>query len=127
MKLHTQMGRNHELDRCDAGTGTFLLNNASGDWWRLNTAGALYGTAGGVKPLTLVRLRYVYDDEFFLFYGVAESFKPGWLSKGSGFHPIMELKAVDVFKSFTRYKIVDANPEITEDADAGLGYVYVDS
>jgi len=127
MKLHTQMGRNHELDRCDAGTGTFLLNNASGDWWRLNTAGALYGSAGGVKPLTLVRLRYVYDDEFFLFYGVAESFKPGWLSKGSGFHPMMELKAVDVFKSFTRYKIVDANPALVEDASSGEDFVYVDS
>lgn len=127
LKLHTKRGRLHELDRCEAGVATFILNNAAGDWWRYNAAGAFYGTAGGVKPLTLVRLRYSYSGINHIFYGVAESFKPKWMSESGGFTPVMELNCVDVFKSFTRYKIIDANPALIEDATSGDSHVHVDS
>jgi len=108
-KLHTKRGRMHELDRIEAGTAEFLLNNESGDWWRNNTNGTFYLAATPpkevVKPLTLCRLRTIYAGiEYPLWYGVTESFNPKW-SDGGGFNSYMELSTVDFFKTFAKYKL----------------------
>lgn len=122
--LHTKRGRMHELDKVEAGTAVFKLDNADGDWWRNNTAGI---HTPDVKPLTLIRLRGMFNGITYpVYYGVTESFRPGWESDRGGFTPIMEIGAVDVFKCFTRYKIVDANPLITAGASGGYT-VTVDS
>ena len=125
MELYIKRGRNHLLDKCEAGTAVFTLNNASGNWWRNNTAGAYYGTSGDVKPMTLVRLRYMYNGEYFLYYGVAEGFEPGWLEQRGGFTPISTLSCADIMKCFAKYRIVNANPALTADVTAGEGFAYV--
>jgi hypothetical protein len=123
--LHIKRGRMHELGRVEAGTAVFRLDNGDGNWWRNNTAGAFYGSTGDVKPLTLIRLRWNANGIYPVYYGVVESMKPGWESDRGGFTPIMEIGCVDVFKCFTRYKIVTANPLLTEDGNIGDAHVHV--
>lgn len=125
MQLATKRGRMHELDKIEAGTATFLLNNATGDWWRYNTGGAFYPD---VKPLTLIRLRYRYGGTIYpLWYGVTESFKPGWLGGNeAGSNPVVTIEAVDIFKTFSRYRLVPANPVLIADAEAGQNNIVVE-
>jgi len=126
MALDTKRGRLHELAHVVAGEAVFTLNNASGNFWRYNSAGAFYPD---VKPLTLTRLRYRYLGVVYpLWYGVSESYNPGWAVVGeAGNTPIMELGCVDFFKTFNRYVLRDANPALTADTFAGYDYAIVDS
>ncbi len=123
MDGYVKRGRMHQLDKCEAGTAVFILNNASGNWWRNNTGG-LY--TPNVKPLTLVRWRRDFNGMNPIYYGIIENFEPGWLEERGGFTPIMMVSAADVLKSFAKYRIVDANPTLTADATTGLDYAYVD-
>ena len=101
--LNVKRGRMHELNKIEAGTATFVMDNASGDWWRNNTAGAYYPE---VKPLTLIRLTVTYGATTYpVFYGLTESYKPGWLVRTGGHVPIMTLGCVDVFKTLARFQI----------------------
>ncbi len=122
MDLYIKRGRNHLLDKCEAGTALFTLNNATGNWWRNNTAGAFYND---IRPLTLIRLRGSYDTISPLFYGVMESIEPNWLEQRGGFTPIITLSCVDILKTFAKYRIVNANPALTDDVTAGEDFVYV--
>jgi len=125
MELSTKRGRLHELNRVEAGTAVFNLNNATGDWWRNNTEGAFYPH---IRPLTLTRLRYRYNGIYYpVWYGVSESYVPDWLEDKGGFTPIIQLSCVDVFKSFARYRLVDANPKLDGEAAAGQNVVYVEN
>jgi hypothetical protein len=125
MKLHTKRGRMHELDHVEAGTAVFTLNNATGNFWRYNTAGAFYPD---IKPLTLTRLRYRYQGIYYpVWYGVSEAYKPGWVvDEEAGMTPIIELECVDMFKSFNRYVLKAANPAVTTGA-LGSYSIVVDS
>ncbi len=132
MKLHTKRGRLHEFDRVEAGTAVFVLNNATGNFWRDNAAGDYYVSALGdsdIRPLTLTRLRYLRKGVFYnLWYGVSEAYHPGWKVDGEGgFTPIIQLECVDLFKSFAKFKLVDANPALTATAHTGEDFAYVDS
>jgi hypothetical protein len=124
--LHIKRGRMHELDKVQAGTAWFQLNNASGNWYRYNTAGAYYAAGNEIKPLTLIRCRYSYNGVKHCFYGVVESFDPKWLGM-YGFNPVMVASCVDIFKSFAKYRIVEADTALTVDATAGLDYVILPS
>jgi len=107
MKLNIKRGRMHELDRIEAGTAVFTLDNSDGNWWRYNTTGAFYVAASAevVKPLTLIRYSVTYAGiTYRRFYGVVEKFKHSWL-EDKGYHPIVELPCVDLFKSLARLKL----------------------
>ena len=54
LALHTKRGRQHQLDRFEAGTATFLLDNSHGNYWALNTGGDYYPN---VKKRRRVNLR----------------------------------------------------------------------
>lgn len=104
MTLNTKGGRQHELDRIEAGTAVFTLKNTSGNWWRNNTTGAY---TPYVKPLTRVRLSTTYaTTSYDIWDGVAESFEPSWVEDKGGLTPIMTVQCVDLFKSFARYPLV---------------------
>lgn len=123
--LHTERGRMHELNRIEAGTALFVLDNSSGNFWRGNTAGDYYPN---VKPLTLIRLKYDYaGNRDYQFYGLIESIVHKWQDEDAAYGPETEVHCVDVFKSLARAKIIDANPELTADAASGQKVVYVDS
>ncbi len=129
MELYTRRGRLHEFNNVEAGVANFLMKNLSGNWWRYNTASPYYGTSGDVHPITLIRLRRNYAGiSYPVYYGVVESLNPGWASEEeAGLVPIMNIGCVDFFKSFTRFKLTDANPTLTADAVAGVSSAYVDS
>jgi hypothetical protein len=104
MNVKIKRGRKHQLDRIEAGTATFTLNNDDGNWWRNNTAGTFYVAAGKevVKPWTPIRYNVIYNGTTYRrFYGVVESFNHSWLS-GGGYNPIVELNCVDIFKRLAR-------------------------
>lgn len=123
--IHVERGRMHELDRIEAGTALFVLDNTSSNFWRGNTAGDYYPN---VKPLQLIRLQYYYNGTTYkLFYGVIESFVHKWQDEDAAYGPEVEVNCVDVFKSLARAKIIDANPELDADAASGQKDVYVDS
>lgn len=126
ISLDTNRGRLHELARVEAGTAVFMLKNATGNFWRYNSAGAFYPD---IKPLTLTRLRYRYAGIYYpLWYGVSESYNPGWMVEGEAGHtPIMTMGCVDFFKTFNRFFMRGANPALTADAHTGEDFVYVDS
>jgi hypothetical protein len=124
LDLYVKRGRNHDLDRCEAGTAVFILKNTHGNWWRNNTAGAYYPS---VKPLTLIRLRWDFEGMYPVYYGVTEAFTPGWLEERGGLTAVMNIGAVDFLKSFAKYRIVDANPALTEDATTGQSHAHVDN
>jgi hypothetical protein len=125
MDQYIKRGRQHQLDRCEAGEAVLILNNAAGDWWRNNAAGTFYPN---VKPLTLVRISRPYNGiSYPLFYGVVEGFEPKWLEKTGGFNPIVTVSCVDIFKSFAKYRIIDANPLLTENGNVGDAHVHVAS
>lgn len=125
-ELHTERGRMHELDRIEAGIAFFLLDNSSGNFWRGNTAGDYYPD---VKPLQLIRLRGVFDGTSYgLFYGIIESFIHKWQDEDAAYAPEVEVNCVDCFKSLARAKIIDANPDLTQNAGADPNKdVYVES
>lgn len=105
MKLNIKRGRAHELDRIEAGTATFTLENSDGTWWRGNTTGTYYGTSGNVKPLTPVRLSVIYSGVTYrLFYGYTEGF-PHRFRTAMGHGAICELRCVDIFKLLARFPL----------------------
>ena len=126
MRLHTKRGRLHEFDRVEAGIASFQLNNATGNFWRYNTAGDYYPD---IQPLTLTRLRYRYLGVLYpLWYGVSEAYRPGWASdQEGGATPIIDMDCVDLFKSFNRYKLTAADIQLTEKASTGVSHVHLDN
>ena len=124
--LATKRGRQHELGRVNAGEATFVMNNASGNWYRGNQSGAYYPD---VKPLTLIRLGHTYDQTTrYLWWGYIEGVQPGWAVKGeAGYSPEATLDAVDMFKAFSRFNIQPANPALTTNAASGQKVCTVDS
>ena len=122
--LHIERGRMHELDRIEAGTATFTLDNSTGQFWRGNADSDFWPY---IKPLTLCRLRYAYGDTVHpIFYGVTESFGHDFLDKDPGDVAFTELACVDVFKSLSKSKIRAANPDLAIDAGVGEDFVYVE-
>ncbi|KKK63432.1 hypothetical protein LCGC14_2994330, partial [marine sediment metagenome] len=124
--LALKRGRKHVLGRVEAGEGVIVVDNASGNFWRGNTAGAWYPN---VKPLTLVRVGHNYNDiTRYLFWGVIESVEPDWEVPGeAGFGPKATLGLIDMFKAFARFDILDANPALTADSNVGQKVVDVAS
>lgn len=113
MSLNIKRGRQHELDRIEAGTAVVTLNNASGNYWRNNTSGAYYiaNSSDVVRPLTPIKIEAVDAGILYpIFYGVTESLEPGWIEERGGKSPIMTIQAVDFFKSFARYSMVGSSP-----------------
>jgi hypothetical protein len=99
----SKRGRNHDLDKIEAGTATIVLKNLSGDYWRYKVDGPYYPD---VKPLALVRVRHTWNGTAYgRFYGVVESWKHGWRQDQGARVPIVTLTCVDMFKSFARMKL----------------------
>jgi len=99
----TKRGRNHDLDRIEAGTAILTLKNLDGNYWRYNTTGDYYPY---VKPLSLVRISAVWGGiTYRRFYGLIESFKHSWIDDRGGKIPIVTVSCVDLFKSLTRLKL----------------------
>ncbi len=96
-------GRNHDLDRIEAGTAVLTLKNLEGNYWRYNTGGDYYPN---VKPLALVRISAVWSGVTYRrFYGLVESFQHSWIDQRGAKVPIVTVQCVDLFKSLARLKL----------------------
>jgi len=103
MSLQTKRGRMHDLDRVECGTAVIVAKNINGNWWRENTDGDY---TPNMKPLTLIRISSVYNGTTYrLFYGLTESFKPGWVDRDGARVPVMTITCVDLFKSLNKKKL----------------------
>lgn len=88
-------GRQHELDRIEAGTCRLLVKNTAGDFWPDNASGKYYGN---LKPGKRINIRKTYNGtDYDLFTGFIESYQPRFLAR-AGVAPVVDITAVDLFK-----------------------------
>ena len=121
----TQRGRMHELNKIEAGIATIEVNNVTGDFWRYNTAGAFYVTAGKeiVKPLTPIRIYVNFNStDYPIFYGMVESFTPDWVEDRGGRTPIMKIGCVDLFKLLSKSQIYQGGAALGYDFNVTTDY-----
>jgi hypothetical protein len=77
MSFSIERGRQHFLDRIEAGTVYLVLKNSSGNYWPNNAAGDYYPN---VLPGKRINIRATYSAVTYdLFTGFIESWEPGWL------------------------------------------------
>lgn len=110
-EIHTKRGRQHELDRMEAGTAIILLNNADGDYWPGNVGGSYYPN---VVPGKRILVRAVYGvTTYSIWSGFIEAWSPSWLAKG-GIGPITTLICADVIKNLARLDLNDGTGFVQE-------------
>jgi|GEM_PF-3032669 len=99
-------GRQHELDRFEAGEATVLLNNADGNYWPDNAGGTYSPDVDIVKR---IRIRTTYNSITYpRFDGYIEKFTPEWISDVGGLAPIMRLDCADALSFFSRVYLNNA-------------------
>ena len=98
--IHIQRGRQHALDRIEAGIATVILKNFSNQYYPASSA--------NIKPGKCINIRATYGGTTYdLFTGFIESWQPSWLS-GAGLRPIMTLQCADLIKNLARFEITSA-------------------
>lgn len=116
-------GRQHALDRVEAGTAIVVIKNISGNYWPDNPGGAYYGK---VLPVKRINIRATYGATTYdLFTGFIESWKPTWLSD-SGLGPIMTLTCTDLFKNLSFLLLNDGGGYAQELSGTRFGNVLDD-
>lgn len=104
LSIHTKRGRQHELDRFEAGIAILQLDNASGNYYPDN-GGSIYDP--NIKIGKRVSIARVYAGTFYSLYdGFVEAWKPAWLS-GGGEAPVMIVECADLIKVMSRLPIND--------------------
>jgi len=91
--INTRRGRQHELERVEAGTADIELDNTDRRFDPTYTAGPYYGY---LKPMRRIRVRAIWNGWIYgLFSGYVEEWPPDWRD---GVDPFIKVKAVDAFK-----------------------------
>jgi hypothetical protein len=106
LAFSSKRGRQHELDRFEAGTANLIIRNDRGDYWPNNTGGAYYPNVTIGKRLNIQATYGVttYD----LFTGFIQWWRPGWLSSKGGLVPVMNVFAADLISLLSRMLLNDA-------------------
>ncbi len=101
-EFHTRRGRQHELDRMEAGVATFVLNNASHDYYPDNADGTYYPNVACMKK---VNLQAVHGGGTYPIYtGYAQSWAPFWRGQLT-VAPTIKLNCTDALRSFARFLV----------------------
>lgn len=115
-------GRNHELDRIEAGTCTILLNNGDGELDPANQDGSYYGQ---LLPLRRVRVTATSEgSEYRLFDGLVERYEPEWLISRNDTENVdgyqrMQLGCVDATELLVNQLCLDENHAALETSLTG--------
>jgi len=123
--IFIKRGRQHQLDRFEAGTATVLLNNADGNYWPDNGAGDY---SPNVKIGKRIIIRAGYDGvSYDLYTGFIRRYKPLWLSDKGLLHPVMQLEIADLQRNLARTKVTDAGGYAEEASGTRIGNVLDDA
>jgi len=105
-RIRIRRGRNHELDRMEAGTMSLELLNKHGNYWPLNTGGAYYPN---VKPSKRINLYAVYNSvTYHLYTGFIEDWNPDWLEQTGGLIPVVRPDCADLLNNLSNYDLNSA-------------------
>jgi len=105
MRFQTRRGRNHELDRVQAGIATFILNNDNDKYWPDLTTGPYYDN---IKPGKRVNIRATYDGNTYdLYTGFVDKWTPSFRSL-SGKGAIISVSCLDAQNNLARYLLNNA-------------------
>ena len=117
-------GRQHQLDRFEAGVATILLDNEAGNYWPKKTDGEHYPF---VKLRRRVNIRSIYNGTLYdLYTGFVTRWKPGWLVPEAQLHPVMTLSCADAQRLIARKKLNDAAGYAEEASGTRVGNVLDD-
>lgn len=117
-------GRQHQLDRFEAGTAVILLDNTDGHYWPNNAGGDHYPN---IRIGKRVNIRVTYNDVTYDKYtGFVRRWKPSWLSIEGLLHPTMQLECVDLQRNLARVKLNDEAGYAQEASGARVGHVLDD-
>ncbi len=104
-EIHIRRGRQHELDRMEAGVANIILENSSGNYYPDNSGGDF---SPNVKLMKRVDISMADGTATHLLYtGYVESYTPSWRSE-AGKAPIMTIECVDILKPLARLLLNDA-------------------
>ena len=104
ISLSVRRGRQHELNRIEAGTARITLLNTSGNYWPKNVTGDYYDN---IKPLKRVNIRAVYGGVTYDIYtGFVESWQPDFIMAPI-IAPVMVINCVDIQKCLSNLIITD--------------------
>lgn len=119
-RIHIKRGRNHELNRMEAGSMSLELRNFHGNYWPFNAGGAY---SPNVLPGKRINLFAVYNAvTYHLFTGFFEDYNPTWLYEGTGLLPIIQPKCYDLINNLANYDLNNAG-EVQELSGARVGNV----
>jgi hypothetical protein len=97
-------GRQHALDRIEAGTAKIILDNTDGNYW---PTGGIYSP--NVLPCKALNIRATYGiTTYDLYYGFVEAWQPSWLSDVGGLAPVVTVSCADLQKNLSRFEITSA-------------------
>ena len=96
-------GRQHELNRMEAGIADLELNNRHGNYWPNSTGGSYYPN---VKPNKRINIYAIYAAvTYHLFTGFIEDWNPAWVDQKGGLFPIMQPQCTDLCANIARYEL----------------------
>lgn len=102
-RIRINRGRQHELDRMEAGTMKLELKNMHGNYWPLNAGGAYFPN---VLPGKRVDLTATYNAvPYPLYTGFIEEWNPDWLEETGGLLPIVKPDCADLINNLSNYDL----------------------
>ena len=117
-------GRQHELNRMEAGIADLELDNRHGNYWANNAGGAYYPN---VKPAKRINLYAVYNAvEYHLYTGFIEDWNPGWIDQQGGIFPIVQPSCADLLANLARVDLNDPSGYSQESSYARVDNVLDD-
>lgn len=101
--ISTNRGRNYDLDRFDAGTATFQLDNQHGWYHSNNTASPYYPN---IRPMVPIRVRAIVDGTIYpIWYGYVDRWPANFPGNSES---KVRVDATDLFRSLS---LADASQE----------------
>lgn len=102
-RIRTRRGRQHELDRMEAGTMELELKNFHGNYWPLNAASI---HSPNVLPGKRINLYAVYNAvTYHLYTGFIEDWNPDWLETMGGLLPIVKPECADLINNLSNFDL----------------------
>lgn len=101
--IHTERGKQYELDRIDQGIATLELENFDGKYNAHNTTSPYYPN---VKPMVPIRIRAIYDGTL---YPIWSGFVERWPVSTTDMDSLVSVQCADLFKALAMADVAQAN------------------